>query len=103
MGETQLVRGQVPNNTLTGQEIIQETIETIAREQLKVSRDRQKSYAYKRQKPLEFQVGDHVLLKVSPWKGMICFGKRGKLNPRYIRPFNILARIGPAAYKLQLQ
>ncbi|KAL4555062.1 hypothetical protein LXL04_037673 [Taraxacum kok-saghyz] len=66
------------------------------------SRDRQKSYADRRRTPLEFQVVDHVLLKVSPWKGMVCSGKRGKLNPRYIGPFEILARIGPVAYKLQL-
>ncbi|KAI3780239.1 hypothetical protein L2E82_10210 [Cichorium intybus] len=104
VGDTQLARGQVPNSTLTGPEIIRETTEKIVqiRERLKASRDRQKSYADKRRKPLEFQVGDRVLLKVSPWKGMIRFGKRGKLNPRYIRPFDILARIDPVAYKLQL-
>ncbi|KAL8243428.1 hypothetical protein R6Q59_009686 [Mikania micrantha] len=66
------------------------------------ARDRQKSYADKRRKPLEFQVGDKVLLKVSPWKGVIRFGKRGKLNPRYIGPFEILKRIGPVAYQLNL-
>ncbi|GJS37572.1 retrotransposon protein, putative, ty1-copia subclass [Tanacetum coccineum] len=55
-----------------------------------------------RRKPLEFQVGDRVMLKVSPWKGVIHFGKRGKLSPRYIRPFKILARIGLVAYKLEL-
>ncbi|GKE41410.1 putative reverse transcriptase domain-containing protein, partial [Tanacetum coccineum] len=63
---------------------------------------RQKSYADKRAKPLEFEVGDMVLLKVSPWKGDARFGKRGKLSPCYIRPFKILARVGPIAYTLEL-
>ncbi|GKA65870.1 putative reverse transcriptase domain-containing protein [Tanacetum coccineum] len=81
---------------LTGPEIIHETTEKIVqiRNRMQVACDRQKSYADKRRKPLEFQVGDKVMLKVSPWKGVICFGKRGKLNPRYIRPFKILTRVG---------
>ncbi|GJX48632.1 putative reverse transcriptase domain-containing protein [Tanacetum coccineum] len=53
------------------------------------------SYVDKRRKPLEFSVGDHVLLKVSPWKGVVRFGKKGKLAPRYVRPFEITERIGP--------
>ncbi|GKE67198.1 hypothetical protein Tco_1521359, partial [Tanacetum coccineum] len=69
---------------------------------IQAPRDRQKSYADVRQKPLEFQVGDNVMLKVSPWKGVIRSGKRGKLNPRYIGPFKIIARVGTVAYRLEL-
>ncbi|GJY02083.1 putative reverse transcriptase domain-containing protein [Tanacetum coccineum] len=65
------------------------------RQRLQAAKDRQRSYANVRRKPLEFQVGDRVMLKVSPRKGVIQFGKRGKLNPRYIGPFKILEQIGP--------
>ncbi|GJT31092.1 putative reverse transcriptase domain-containing protein [Tanacetum coccineum] len=60
----------------------------------------EKSYGNKRRKPLEFSVGDYVLLKVSPWKGMVCFGKKGKLEPRLVRPFKIVEKVGPVAYRL---
>nr|GEU62079.1 putative reverse transcriptase domain-containing protein [Tanacetum cinerariifolium] len=63
---------------------------------------RQKSYADVRRKPMESEVGDMVMLKVLPWKGVIRVGKRGKLSPRYIGPFEIIKRIGPVAYKLEL-
>ncbi|GJU01162.1 putative reverse transcriptase domain-containing protein [Tanacetum coccineum] len=71
-------------------------------ERLKVARYRQKSYADKRRKPLEFSVGDQVLLKVSPWKSAIRFGKKGKLAPRYVGPFEITERISLVAYRLRL-
>ncbi|GJZ44822.1 hypothetical protein Tco_0592418 [Tanacetum coccineum] len=89
---------------LTGPEIIHETTEKIVkiRQRLQAARDRQRSYANVKRKPLEFQVGDRVMLKVSPRKGVIRFGKRGKLNPWYIGPFKILKRVGPVAYKLEL-
>ncbi|GKA78075.1 putative reverse transcriptase domain-containing protein [Tanacetum coccineum] len=60
------------------------------------------SYADLKRKPMEFQVGDRVMLKVSPWKGVVRFGKRGKLNPRYVGPFKVLEKVGSIAYKLEL-
>ncbi|GJY25524.1 putative reverse transcriptase domain-containing protein [Tanacetum coccineum] len=95
---------EVEDSQLTSPEIIHETTEKIIqiKSRIQAARDHQKSYADVRQKPLEFQVGNKVMLKVSPWKGVIRFGKRGKLNPRYIRPFKIIAKVGTVAYHLEL-
>nr|GEZ50529.1 putative reverse transcriptase domain, ribonuclease H-like domain, aspartic peptidase domain protein [Tanacetum cinerariifolium] len=85
-------------------ELIQQTTEKIVqiKQRMQVARDRQKSYADLKRKPMEFQVGDKVMLKVSPWKGVVRFGKKGKLNPRYVGPFKVLERVGDVAYKLDL-
>nr|GEV50635.1 putative reverse transcriptase domain-containing protein [Tanacetum cinerariifolium] len=79
---------------LTGPELIHETTKKIVqiKQRIQATRDRQKSYANVRRNPLEFQVGDRVMLKVSPWKVVVRYGKREKLNPRYIRPFKVLAK-----------
>ncbi|GJX94972.1 putative reverse transcriptase domain-containing protein [Tanacetum coccineum] len=89
---------------LTGPEMVQETTEKVIqiKQRMQAARDRQKSYADLKRKPMEFQVGDRVMLKVSPWKGVVHFGKRGKLNPRYVGPFKVLEKVGSIAYKLEL-
>ncbi|GJS52370.1 putative reverse transcriptase domain-containing protein [Tanacetum coccineum] len=89
---------------LTGPKIVQETTEKIiqVKQRMQAARDRQKSYADLKRKPMEFEVGDKVMLKVSPWKGVVRFGKRGKLNPRFVGPFKVIKRVGDVAYKLEL-
>ncbi|GJV41436.1 hypothetical protein Tco_1419876 [Tanacetum coccineum] len=95
---------EIGESSLTRLELVQETNDKVVlvKERPKVARDHQKSYVDYRRKPLKFKVGDRVLLRVSPWKGVVRFGKKGKLAPRYVGPFEILERIGLVAYRLRL-
>nr|GEY18028.1 putative reverse transcriptase domain-containing protein [Tanacetum cinerariifolium] len=85
-----------------GPEFVQETTKQISqiKDRLKAARDHQKSYSDKRRKPLEFSIGDYVMLKVSPWKCVVRFGKKGKLAPRFVGPFEIIEKVVPVAYRL---
>nr|GEY36934.1 retrotransposon protein, putative, Ty3-gypsy subclass [Tanacetum cinerariifolium] len=95
---------EVRDAQFLGPGLIQETTEKIVqiKQRIQAARDRQKSYADLKRKPMEFQVRDKVMLKVLPWKGVVRFGKRGKLNPRYVGPFKVLGVMGKVAYKLDL-
>ena len=95
---------EVGEKIIEGPELVQITNDkvTFAREKLKEAQSRQKSYADQHRRPLEFKVGDHVFLKVSPCRGVRRFGIKGKLSPRFIGPFEILERIGEVSYRLAL-
>nr|GEW88373.1 retrotransposon protein, putative, Ty3-gypsy subclass [Tanacetum cinerariifolium] len=95
---------EVGEAQLTGSELIQETTEKIVliKQRIQAAQDRQKSYVDLKRKPMDFEVGDRVMLKVSFWKGVVRFGKRGKLNLRYVGPFKVLAKVGKVSYNLEL-
>nr|GFB25918.1 putative nucleotidyltransferase, ribonuclease H [Tanacetum cinerariifolium] len=94
----------VRERVIEGPEMIEVTNAkvAVAKEKLKEARTRQKSYADKHRRSLEFQPGDHVFLKVSPARGVKRFGIKGKLSPRFIRPFEMLDRVGEVSYRLAL-
>ncbi|RVW81021.1 Transposon Tf2-12 polyprotein [Vitis vinifera] len=94
----------VGERKLLGPELVQLTVEKVAliKERLKAAQSRHKSYADHRRRDLEFEVGDHVFLKVSPMKSVMRFGRKGKLSPRFVGPFEILERVGTLAYKVAL-
>ena len=95
---------EVGASSITAPDLIRDTSKKVSliRQHLLTARRWQKSYADVRHRPLEFDVGDHVFLKVTPKKGVVRFDKRGKLSPGFIRPFEILERVGTVAYRLAL-
>ncbi|XP_073138368.1 uncharacterized protein [Henckelia pumila] len=95
---------EVGERAVLGPKIVTQIVDVIAkiRDRMLTAQKRQKSYADQRRRDLEFEVGDHVFLKVSPWKGVMRFGKKGKLSPRYIGSFEILEKVGARAYRLAL-
>ena len=94
----------VGERSITGPDLIRDTYENVGLiwKRLLMAQSWQKSYADRHRRPLEFEVGDHVFLKVMPKRGVVRFGKRGKLSLRYIGPFEILKRVGTVAYRLAL-
>ena len=95
---------EVGERRLVGPELVQITSEKVkvVHDNLKIARDRQRSYADNRRRDLQFEIGDRVFLKISPWKGVLRFGRRGKLSPRFIGPYEIVSKVGPVAYRLKL-
>ena len=87
-----------------GPELVQGTSEKVkvVRDNLKTARDRQRSYADNRPRDLQFEIDDRIFLKISPWKVVLRFGRRGKLSPRFIGPYEFVSKVGPVAYKLKL-
>nr|GEU84089.1 putative reverse transcriptase domain-containing protein [Tanacetum cinerariifolium] len=92
------------DRTIQTLEDMLQTMEKIVliKQRIQAAQDRQKSYADLKQKPIEFEDGDKVMLKVSPWKWVVRFSKRGKLNPRYVRPFKVLAKVEKVTYRVEL-
>jgi len=101
---TPLCWNDLDETLILGPDMIQELVEKIkiVQRNIKAAQDRQKSYADRRRKPLEFEQGDKVFLKVSPVKGVRRFNVKGKLSPRFVGPYDIIEKINPVAYRLAL-
>ena len=101
---TPLCWTELSEKKVIGPDLIQETEEKVKmiRERLKVANDRQKSYADMKRKDIRYEIGEKVFLKVSPWKKVMRFGKKGKLSPRFIGPYEVIEKVGPVAYRLAL-
>ena len=101
---TPLCWKELSEKKVIGPNLIQETEEKVKmiRERLKVATDRQKSYADMKRKDIRYEIGIKVFLKVSPWKKVMRFGKKGKLSPRFIGPYEVIEKVGPVAYRLAL-
>ena len=101
---TSLCWMELSEKVVIGPEWIQETEEKVKmiRERLKVATDRHKSYAEMKRKYIRYEVGKKVFLKVSPWKKVMRYGKKGKFSPRFIGPYEVINKVGPVAYRLTL-
>ena len=95
---------EVGERKILGPELVQQTKEVIKviQKRLESAQDRQRKNADLHRKDIEIEIGSLVLLKVSPWKGLVRFGQKGKLSPRYIGPYEILKKVGKVAYELAL-
>ena len=101
---TPLCWTELREKKIIGPDLIQEIEEKVKmiRERLKVATNRQKSYADMKRKDVHYEIGENAFLKVSPWKKVMRFRRKGKLNPRFIGPYEVIEKVGPVAYRLAL-